>query len=53
VGVVATTLIQGALPYSVQGETAVPSLSSSRQWQLSLVYNDQTDVATINFSAAP
>jgi hypothetical protein len=40
VGTVVTTLIQGALPYTVQGDVAVPSLSSSRQWQLSITYND-------------
>jgi len=50
---VVTTLTQGALPYSLAGDTAVYSTTSSRQWNLGISYNEQTDVATISYSAAP
>lgn len=50
---VATTMIQGALPYVVVGGETKAAVSHSRQWNLSLTYNNQTDIATISYSMSP
>jgi hypothetical protein len=50
---VVTQMIQGSLPFDVSATTSAVPTQASRNWQLSLTYNEQTGVTTLNFSASP